>query len=193
MTNVTCLISEECFSHQAIIHCSCPQPRALRIWAGEKQDTGPRYLRWISKHDFNESRLLHLPIQRKALNSLTWDVSFSLISSHLLMSWDYLGFCFVFCFRGCFLVWFLFLCKTTGSYRFWLFPYLSRTIPQSYLRGCLPGSSPQYVCQIKHNPQTSLVVQQLRLRTSTPDNAGSIPCMPCGGQKLKNKFLKLKK
>ena len=32
------------------------------------------------RNDFSEPRLLHLPIQRKVLNSLTWDILFSLIS-----------------------------------------------------------------------------------------------------------------
>ena len=36
----------------------------------EKQDTGP----WQHRNDFNEPRLLHLPIYRGALNSLGWDV-----------------------------------------------------------------------------------------------------------------------
>ena len=31
------------------------------------------------RNDFSEPRLLHLPIQRKVLNSLTWDIWFSLI------------------------------------------------------------------------------------------------------------------
>ena len=35
--------------------------------------------------DVNKPRLLHLPLHRKALNSLTCDVWFSLISSHLSM------------------------------------------------------------------------------------------------------------
>ena len=37
------------------------------------------------RNDFNEPWLLHLSIHRKALNSLTWDVWFSLINSNLLM------------------------------------------------------------------------------------------------------------
>ena len=37
------------------------------------------------RNDFKEPRLLHLPIHRKALNSLTADVWFSLINSTLLM------------------------------------------------------------------------------------------------------------
>ena len=36
-------------------------------------------------NDFNESRLLHLAICRKALNSLTWDIWLSLINNHVLM------------------------------------------------------------------------------------------------------------
>ena len=37
------------------------------------------------RNNFSEPRLLHLPIYRKALNSFTWDVWFSLISNNLLM------------------------------------------------------------------------------------------------------------
>ena len=33
----------------------------------------------------------------------------------------------------------------------WLLACLSGTVPHSYLRGCLPGLSPQYVHQIKYN------------------------------------------
>ena len=43
------------------------------------------------RNDFNEPRPLHLPIQREALNSLTWAIWFSLINSSLWYS-DYLGF-----------------------------------------------------------------------------------------------------
>ena len=35
------------------------------------------------RHDFSEPTLLHL--STRALNSLTWDIWFSLISNHLLM------------------------------------------------------------------------------------------------------------
>ena len=45
------------------------------------------------RNDFNEPRLLHLPIHRKALNSLTWDVCFPLINSNLLM-FHRSGFCY---------------------------------------------------------------------------------------------------
>ena len=37
------------------------------------------------RNNFSELRLLHLPIYRKALNSFTWDVWFSLISNNLSM------------------------------------------------------------------------------------------------------------
>ena len=40
-------------------------------------------------NDFSEPRLLHLPQNRKALNSLTWEIWLSLIYNNLLM------------FRGC--------------------------------------------------------------------------------------------
>ena len=37
------------------------------------------------RNDFSEPRLLHFPIHRKALNSLTWDTWFSLNPNNLLM------------------------------------------------------------------------------------------------------------
>ena len=36
-------------------------------------------------NDFSEPRLMHLPTRRKVLNSLTWDIWFSLINNTLLM------------------------------------------------------------------------------------------------------------
>ena len=44
------------------------------------RDPGPRELR----KDFSEPKRLHLPIHRKALNSLTGDICFSFINSNLL-------------------------------------------------------------------------------------------------------------
>ena len=35
------------------------------------------------RNDFSKPRLLHLPIQRKVLNSLTWDIWLSLINNNL--------------------------------------------------------------------------------------------------------------
>jgi len=46
--------------------------------------TSPRYLRCISKEWFRWAQTLHLPIQRKVLNSLTWAIQFSFISINLL-------------------------------------------------------------------------------------------------------------
>ena len=37
------------------------------------------------RNNFNEPRISHLPIQRKTLNSLTWDIWLSLIYNNLLM------------------------------------------------------------------------------------------------------------
>ena len=44
------------------------------------QDPGPRE----PTNDFSEPKLLHLPIPRKVLNSLTGDICFSFITSNLL-------------------------------------------------------------------------------------------------------------
>ena len=68
---------------------------------------------------FIEPRLLHLPIHRKALNSLTWDVWFSLINSNLLI-FRLPGFC----------------CK---SYISWILPYLFRAASPSELSERLPA------------------------------------------------------
>ena len=69
-----------------------PEERKLRMW---NQDSGPD--RWCAyeRNDFREPRLLHLPIHRKALNSLTQDVWFSLT----IIFWysDYLPFITNFC------------------------------------------------------------------------------------------------
>ena len=46
---------------------------------------------------------------------------------------------------------YLFICN--NSYISWLLLYLFRSVPQSSLRICLLGLSPQYVCQVKHNSQ----------------------------------------
>ena len=51
-----------------------------------KQDTDPQRAEMHKQSDdFRESRVFHLPIYRKALNSLTWVIWFSLIDNHLLM------------------------------------------------------------------------------------------------------------
>ena len=49
-----------------------------RVLAQDSSDTHER-------KDFSEPKLLHLPIYRKALNSLTWVIWFSLINNNLLM------------------------------------------------------------------------------------------------------------
>ena len=43
--------------------------------------------------------------------------------------------------------------KQKSSYILWLLAYLFGAVPQSYLRGCLPGYSPQQGPQIKLNLQ----------------------------------------
>ena len=76
--------------------CLLPSPQPLQppprvqpegTQNGKEQDTGLRELRCISKEWFQWAQILHLPIHRKALHSLTWDVWFSLINSHLLVFW----------------------------------------------------------------------------------------------------------
>ena len=84
--------------------------------------------------NFREPRLLHLSIYRKVLNSLTWDIWFSLINSNRLM-FQLSGLCF------------------KNSYISWLLPCLFRAIPYNYLRGCVLGLIPWFCRWIKHNSQ----------------------------------------
>ena len=72
------------------------------------------------RNDFREPRLLHLPIHRKVLHSLTWDGWFSFINSNLLM-FRLPGLC----------------CK--NSYVSWLPPCIFGAVSQSDLRCCVPG------------------------------------------------------
>ena len=82
------------------------------------------------RNDFSEPRPLHLPIHRKALNSLTWDIWFSLINSNLLMFW----------LPGLH-------CKTP------IYPRSSLTSSEQSLRATWEAASgawsPQKVCQMK--------------------------------------------
>ena len=55
-----------------------------RILAPDSWDEYER-ISYSSEYDFSEPRLLHLPIHRKALNSLTWDTWFSLNPNNLLI------------------------------------------------------------------------------------------------------------
>ena len=73
---------------QALSHCSTPSPNCI-CWG----DSGWRKAgHWPQiaevshqRNDFKEPRLLYPPIHRNVLNSVTGDIWFSLISSHLLM------------------------------------------------------------------------------------------------------------
>ena len=110
--NISCHISEQgCHNHQwlelsNVIWSAWGNSGRKRISAiGQPSDCSHslgwtlRKLRLLQKHrilapdrwsayqrnDFSEPRFLHLPIHRKALNSLTWDILFSLIKNNLLM------------------------------------------------------------------------------------------------------------
>ena len=98
-------------------------PEGESRWKG----TGEATYRWgaYQRDDINEPRLLHLPLHRKVLTSLTWDIWSSFINNNL------------FVFQLCSLCY-------KNSCVSCLFPYLFGTVSQSNLRGYLPGSSPQF-------------------------------------------------
>ena len=54
----------------------------------ESRGPWPQRVGYRSKEWFQWARLLHLPIRRKVLNSLAWDIWFSLINSNLLVTWS---------------------------------------------------------------------------------------------------------
>ena len=87
------------------------------------------------RSDSIEPRLLHLPIYRKVLNSLSSYICFLLLNSSSILRFQLPGFCF------------------KNYYIFCLLSYLFGRVHQSYLRGCLPGLSSQYVHWIKYNSQ----------------------------------------
>ena len=94
------------------------------------------YWPWVTEIHMKEmtsvSWLLHLPIHRKALNSSTWDIWFSLINNNLLM------------FR---------LCVAKLLYHLDPPHTSSHELSQGYLRCCLSAWSPKHFHQIKYNSQ----------------------------------------
>ena len=74
--------------HQAVSDCSHPQWCTLKgLWMRKPRILAPESWCAYERNDFSEPKLLHLPIHRKVLNSLTWDVWFSLVNSNFLMHW----------------------------------------------------------------------------------------------------------
>ena len=88
------------------------------------------------RNGFSEPRLLHLPILRKALNSLTWCVQFSLINSNFWCS-EYL----------------VFAAKNPLFYPASSLTSLEQSLRTEPLRGCFLGLKLSKVCRIKHSPQ----------------------------------------
>ena len=74
--------------HQAVSDCSHPQWCTLKgLWMRKPRILAPESWCAYERKDFSEPKLLHLPIHRKVLNSLTWDIWFSLVNSNFLMHW----------------------------------------------------------------------------------------------------------
>ena len=70
-----------------ISNCASPMWRG-KPWGNPGcENTGywPQIAPQDQRNDFREPRFLHLPIHRKALNSLTWHIWFSLVNSNPLM------------------------------------------------------------------------------------------------------------
>ena len=92
--------------------------RKHKILAPESWDANQR-------NDASEPGLWHLPIYRKVLNSLTWDIWISLSDSNFLMFY----LCGLYC---------------KNFYISWFPRCLFRAVSQSYLRCCVLCLSPQF-------------------------------------------------
>ena len=57
----------------------------LRVWIIKNQVLAPHSWDAYKRNDFSKTRLSHLSIHRKTLNSLTWNIWFSLINCNLLI------------------------------------------------------------------------------------------------------------
>ena len=67
-----------------ISHCNYPWRCTLRrLRLRKHRMLAPDSWGAYQRNDFSEPWLLHLPIHRKALNSLTWGIWFSLINNNL--------------------------------------------------------------------------------------------------------------
>ena len=87
-----CLQSSSC---QAAATPYGPSTEELRMWKSNQIKSNqiksncrmlpPDSWAAYERNAFSKPRLSHLPIHRKALNSLTWDIWFSLINNNLLM------------------------------------------------------------------------------------------------------------
>ena len=97
-------------------HCGHPQQYTLRgLRLGKNRILAVDSRGAYQRNDSNEPGLLPLPINKKVLNSLTWDNWFSFINGNLLM-FQWPGLCY------------------KNSYKSWFLPYLFGVVPQSYLR-----------------------------------------------------------
>ena len=127
--------------HQIITLCSrChptpphlqPQQCALETQGEKAQDTGPRELRSHQRNAFNEPKT---PASFHTQESTEFlETSSFLLTRHLLML-QVPGLC------------------SKNSYILQLLLYLFGAVPQSYLRYCVPGLSPQFYLPNKNNSQ----------------------------------------
>ena len=74
-------------NRKPVIDTAADNPHNRAPWGDSGWQYRPQTAEVHIKGTISMSPDLHLPIQRKALNSLTWDDGFSLINSNLLMFW----------------------------------------------------------------------------------------------------------
>ena len=122
--------------HLAVSSCSHRTRRTWKKFRMRKQRAlAPDSWGAYPRSDFSEPRLLHLPIQGKVLNSLTWDIWFSLTKSNIL-TFRLPALC----------------CKTPGPIRPGSPFTSSDQFSQCYLR-CSLLWGPKNSCWIKRNSQ----------------------------------------
>ena len=114
--------NKECLQSSSHQTAATPSSAAWRNSGWENTGYWPQIAEVYvhQRNDFSELRLLHLPTHKKALNSLTWDIWFSLINNNLL-TFQLPALC----------------CK--NSYISWLPPCLLRTVFSTLSKMLSPG------------------------------------------------------
>jgi len=115
------------------------QPALRRLGMRKHRIRTPDGWGAYQRNDFSDPRLLHLPIHRKALNSLTWHNWFSLINSNHLMFWPP-GLCY------------------KNSYVHWLLTLPPWSSPSKISESLSPGLRYSESPPIKHKFQLSYCV-----------------------------------
>ena len=121
-------VKKGCCSHQAITLQLPPVVTSKELRMGKNRTLALDSWGAYQRSDFSEPRLLHLPIHWKVLNSLTWDIRFSLPG--------------IFCCSN-------YLVFVAKLLYIWLLSYLFRVVLYNYWEAVSQAASPQNILKMK--------------------------------------------